>query len=211
MIKKVEGRNIHLAVDNIVMDLLCDYHNLTHSEIVSYYHGLIEQSIKAEGNIANDKKFPKFMFNKKGKAIWKTVTVDPTPVAPVVAVAPVNPNTQMPVFPWGVGGLMGTPKEPLHNHVWVVRGFYPESKVPFKLSIVLNRDFESKEYFCKVVLGDKTKATRFTEQQLNAYQEEVAEAILLDKDIKALEQIPYTRKTFKCMRPKTIPLLKKAK
>lgn len=209
MIRKVEGQNIYLAVDNIVIDLLVDYHQLTHSQVVSYYHELIHQSIQSEGNIANDSKYPKFMFNKKGKAIWKTVTVDATEA--VLTPAIVAPPIQQPVYPWGIGRPMYTPLTPLHNHVWVTRGFYPGSKVPFKLSVVLNREFEDKTYFCKVVLGDKTKITRFNESEINSYQEEVTEAILLDKDIKKLDQIPYARKTFKCMRPKSVPLLKKAK
>ena len=133
------------------------------------------------------------------KAFWKTVKVVPNPNPPQI------PVSQMPMAWWQVS------KTDEHNHVWVVRGFYPETKIPFKVSIVWNKSFEGKELFTKVTLGDKTKTTRFNPTDINKYTNEMADAILLDKNVKTLEQIPYARKTFRCMKPKGMELLKKAK
>lgn len=194
--KEKEKGKVHLVIDNIVIDLITDYHDLTHSQVVTYYRELISQSIESPGNIANETKCPKLLFRKKGQPIYKTVKLDE---ATIIA----HQNY--------VYNPFASPDNVPHNFVWVVRGYYPGSKIPFKLSVVQHREFEPHDYFCKVVLGDKTKATRFNDEQINSYQEEVAEATLLDKDFKSLEQIPYNRKTFKCMRPKGIPLLKKSK
>ena len=96
------------------------------------------------------------------------------------------------------------------NHVWVLRGFYPDTKIPFKMSIVMFKQFGSTEkiYSCKVLMGNKTSITPISLDIIKEYNERVAEATLLDtlEDVKDIE---YKVKPFKCMRPKGMPLLKK--
>lgn len=181
---KLDREVINLVVDNLLLDLITDYHDVTHSEVINFYDDLIHEAITREGNIANDQRCPKFMFKKKGKDVWNTVKPSVLPVKTT----------------WN-----GTPIP--HNHVWVIRGFYPNTKIPSKVSMVLNREMNA--YFCKVTLGDKNKTTRFDSNDIGRYQNELADAILLDKDIKSLDPIKYKKCTFRCMKPKGMSLLKK--
>ena len=42
----IDKARIHLNVDNIVLDLITDYHDVSHNEVVSYFNDLVNNTNK---------------------------------------------------------------------------------------------------------------------------------------------------------------------
>lgn len=91
----------------------------------------------------------------------------------------------------------------------VLRGFYPNTKIPFKLVVVLSL-IGSKPYG-KVTFGVKDEFTVSRSEPIEAYNTAIAEATLLGKEIEREHKVFYKFKQFKCMRPKGMLLYKKGK
>ena len=62
-----------------------------------------------------------------------------------------------------------------------------------------------------VAIGDKDKNTSFNKHNLELAEEIMSEMILLDNVPEESFDSVYKKKNFRCMRPKGLPLLKKAK
>ncbi len=90
------------------------------------------------------------------------------------------------------------------NKVYVLRGFYPETNLPFKMTLVKFHDFP--EAKAKVILGLKEHQTIIKEDSIKIYQEAVSEAILLDQQVANDAKIEYKERKFKGMRPKGMSL-----
>lgn len=90
---------------------------------------------------------------------------------------------------------------------YAFRGFYPGTKLPFKLSAVLNKHM----CCCAVSIGNKNHGTSFSENTIKHLEQVVADSILLDKKPEEISSDVPKLKTFRCMRPKGMDLLKKGK
>lgn len=91
---------------------------------------------------------------------------------------------------------------------YAFRGYYPNSKIPFKISGVKQGDDSAWACFV-IAIGDKNKVSKLTNQAIEELNELVAESILLGKKPEDLSDKTYKIKPFKCMRPKGLPLLRK--
>ena len=93
----------------------------------------------------------------------------------------------------------------LDYDAYCLRGFYPGSKIPFKMTGVKRTDFA-----CFVVkIGDKDKELKFNQKVLTELEQTVAESILLDKEVD--EDKFYKPTAFRCMTPKGMDKLEKSK
>lgn len=90
----------------------------------------------------------------------------------------------------------------------VLRGFYPNTKMPFKMVIVLSNT--GVEPYAKIQLGVKDEFTFADSASIDRYDIASAEHALLDKPIDDEHKVKYVFKKFKCMRPKGMLLYKKA-
>lgn len=180
----MEEKNKHLKIDSVIIDLITEYHDTTHSQVMDFFVQLMNETITYEPNVITDTKKPRLLFHKQGKPIYKTVRI----------------------------AQPGKPDLYSKNNInaWVVRGFYPETKVPFKMSVVVNKGYTN-TYCTTVTFGHKNDMFRVNMNDVQKYQEECADAILLDKSIKEIEQVPYKKKVFRCMKPKGMGLLSKGK
>lgn len=184
---EIESRKdvkLHIKIDDIVLSLLNDYHNITPLEAIAFFSNLAKQSSEVEGNIVNKNKRMVKGYNRRyQKETYKTVKIV---------------QTSAPLFPWDA--------EPTYD-AYSLRGFYPETKIPFKLSGVKQDSFA-----CFVVaLGNKNKVTKINMKEINSINEVVTEAILLDGKLEDISDDFYKVKNFKLQRPKGLPLLKKVK
>jgi hypothetical protein len=100
--------------------------------------------------------------------------------------------------------------------IWVIRGFYPGTGIPYKMTVWFNsHNVYGDISGSKVVMGtysDKNKWTHVDCYQTREYVEEVAEKTLLDESVDD-EKKPkdYKKRTYKCMSPKGLSLQKKVK
>ena len=85
------------------------------------------------------------------------------------------------------------------NDVYVLRGFYPNTHLPFKLTLVKFSRFG--EARAKVILGLKDHNTTIRTDEVEAYQEAISEAILLGNEVEEEAKIKYSYRAFKAMRP----------
>ena len=92
----------------------------------------------------------------------------------------------------------------LENDVYVLRGFYPGTHLPFKLTLVKFARLE--EARAKVILGLKDHNTTLRTDEITAYEEAMSEAILLDNEVDNEAKIKYKYRAFKCMRPQGMEL-----
>lgn len=170
--------DIHLKLDDTLINLLQDYHDISPAEAITFFHGLSLDMIENEGNVINKNKNSEKIFTRSnGTTAWRSAVVKP-------ASAIVYDNYDAYAF----------------------RGFYPGSKIPFKLSGV------KAEFGCCFVvsIGNKNKNQSVHPDVITKIKEAVSEAILLDAE-PVIEEHIYKSKTFRCMRPKGMPLMKKSK
>ena len=90
------------------------------------------------------------------------------------------------------------------NKVYVLRGFYPDTHIPFKMTLVQFDGIGTARG--KVILGLKEHHTRLEEKDIKIYEEAVAEALLLGSLISDELEVQYEYRNFKCMRPKGMEL-----
>ena len=175
--RKDDKQRNHLKIDDTLLNLIKDYHDIPSYEVISFFSDLSKQMRQLEGNIANKNKIRHTVGAYKNK--WITTKVK------------------------------DVDKKHYDYDAYALRGFYPGTKIPFKMTGVKQHDWGLTCW--KVVIGNKDKNTNFRPSTLEKLQELMSEAILLDQvNEKEVEQI-YKNKTFKCMRPKGMPLFKKSK
>lgn len=104
---------------------------------------------------------------------------------------------------WKGDRLVRQKKTESDKQCYALRGYYPNTKVPFKISGVNSHGYAN----FVVALGDKNRHTKFTQENLKKIEDIVAENILLDS--KTDDDNLYKQKNFKCMRPEGLPLLSK--
>lgn len=99
--------------------------------------------------------------------------------------------------------------------IWVVRGFYPGTGLPFKMVVYYSDKTYGVMSGAKVELGnfsDRNKWTHINCHKTREYVEEVAEKTLLDEPVDETKKPKdYKKRTYKCMSPKGLSLQKKPK
>lgn len=101
---------------------------------------------------------------------------------------------------------------------YVLRGFFPDTNIPFKMVTVYATDKSrpltpydevpksGEVLHTKVLIGMRPHWTVFNTASVDKYKDHVSEAILLDQEPMETEKIKYKYRGFKCMRPKGMDL-----
>ena len=169
---KKETKLKSLTVDNMLINILRDSHGLSFADVSSYFYQLTLQTFESEPNMIGPNRVP----------TGQTVQVKDG----------------------SIGGrkrlnIIKKVKEPqkVGVHIWVVRGFYPETGIPFKLTLWESQDQFFKHNACKVELGkfaNRKAKSMINISEVDRYVNEVSERTLLDQsteDLKKPENI-YT-------------------
>lgn len=152
-------------IDNMLFNLLEDCYNLEYADVASYFYQLTLNTLESEPNMIGPYRVP------TGKTV------------PVRGSRPSRLNVVKKV------------KEPQDSglSIWVVRGFYPNTGVPFKLCL-WKRGFPGGSIFdigCKITLGKlssvKEKAG-INISKIVKYIEDTSERILLGEPIDTIEK-----------------------
>jgi hypothetical protein len=93
--------------------------------------------------------------------------------------------------------------------IHVVRGFYPGSSIPFKISIVSFASYGVSS--CRVKLGGKENYSSINNKEVKEYMDNTINEIILGEDAHEHEVINCNRFKWKCMRPSGIKLFKKSR
>lgn len=171
--------DFRMRVDNTMISLICDYHNVHHAEVLAFFGDLVSECLtEIKPNISNADVKLTTLFKKKGKPIFKK-----------------EKRTDLSE----------------HYNIWVVRGFYPNSKVPFKMVVSefidINGYYSKNNKHAKITLGDLNK-TDIDSSDIHTMNELLAESELLDAPIDD-SKIEYKLKSFRTMTPKGLKKLKK--
>lgn len=177
--KEARKDNYSLKIDDMLLSLLNDYHKLNASEVASFFGERAEEMMKSTPNITVKSKSHMTVYNATD---GKTVNIP--------ARRHIYPTTNF----------------ASSNDVYVLRGYYPNTNIPFKMTLCRLKGELSSGCYGKVKLGNTGHHTSFTSDFIDKYNSEVAEAILLSSDTKEVKQIPYTYRKYKCMRPKEMSL-----
>jgi hypothetical protein len=179
--------NYALKVDDLLLKLLKDYHEHDASDVMSFFGERAEEMLVSEPNITEKSRSPVTHFIE-GKTN-KTVSFSH------------KQNKQKKAVKFGT---MLQPMEIGRNRVYVLRGFYPNSNIPFKMTLVKFHDYPIARG--KVKIGMKEHYTLFNEFDISTYNEMVSEAILLETKVSEENKIDYEYRKFKCMRPRGMEL-----
>ena len=97
--------------------------------------------------------------------------------------------------------------------IWVVRGFYPETGVPFKMTVWHDHGNFSGTVGVKVLMGTFTDKNKYCVNiyEIGKYVEEVSERIILSQSIDDVYKPDRIKRNYKCMSPKGLSLQKKKK
>lgn len=165
-------------VDDLLVSLLNDYHKVDASEIVSFFGERAMEMLETKPNINKNSRKPQTVFMRE-----RTTKI---------------PNNR--------NNLRKMDMED-GTRVYVLRGFYPETHVPFKMTLV--KDAQMPTAFGKVTIGNKEHYTKFTEIDITKYNNHVSEAILLGKEVEESEKVEYQYRDYKLMRPRGMQLYRK--
>src|SRR5690606_22301154 len=91
-----------------------------------------------------------------------------------------------------------------NNKVYVLRGFYPETNIPFKMTLCQFDSIGTARG--KVIIGLKEHYTKIESDVIERYGDAASEAILLDTEVPEDKKIEYQYRQFKAMRPKGMEL-----
>lgn len=164
-----------IKIDDLLLRLLNDYHSIDASEVASFFSLRVKEMLKCEPNINENNKRNIVSYSHRHN---KTQAV----------MAERHSNKQF----------------VKKNKVYVLRGFYPETHVPFKMTLVKFSEFDTAS--AKVVIGLKEHYSTFNESKIKVYEEAVSEAILLSKEVDEAAKLDYKYRAFKAMRPKGVEL-----
>jgi hypothetical protein len=168
-----------IKADDLLLSLLSTYHQVEHSDAILFFNDVVNKISELQPNIGTGKPFRTVVsFCSKTQ---KTKSFKYKPIS---------------------NESIGVPHKP-----YVVRGFYPETPIPFKLTYVVWPFYS----YCKVILGNKDHHTNFEGEQIYKYEKDLVESMLLGVDLDDKNKIPYTERKFKCMSPKGFSLLRRAK
>jgi len=174
-----------LKVDDLLLRLLKDYHKLDASEVASFFGERAMEMLKCEPNITENSRSPKTIY--VDSHVGKTVTLGHK----------YKKNQR--------GMTINLYKmDVADNKVYVLRGFYPESNIPFKMTLCQFGGLGTARG--KVIIGLKEHHTRIDSDVVEVYNEAASEAILLGGDLDDNKKIDYEYRQFKCMRPKGMKL-----
>jgi len=182
MKRKQKEVNFNLKIDDVMVSLICNYHNIHHAEVLSFFGNLVETCLKdIKPNISNNEVALSISFNRRSKKMqYRKTKIDLSKLIE-------------------------------YTNIWVVRGFYPNTKVPFKLSLTqrvgVTFDSEGDMSFAKVTLG-KPSLSNVSSDAIHRTNELLAESELLDIPIDD-EKIEYKVKSFRTMTPKGLKKFKK--
>lgn len=180
-----ETRLKELHIDNMLFNLLEDCYSLDFADVSSYFYQLTLQTFESEPNMIGPNRIP----------TGRSVVVDK------------NSNGRRSL------NVVKKVDKPQNNplSIWVVRGFYPNTGIPFKMVLWENdQPYTSGKYSsCKVTFGKHSSRKSRAIVNINniaSYVNEVAEKTLLDQptnDIKKPENA-YSSE-FRCLTPKGLP------
>lgn len=172
----VERSNYNVKVDDILLSLLRDYHNIDSSEALTFFGSRINEMFKAEPNVKNSGWFAQTAFSNRDN---KTIKFKHR----------------------NLGNRS-------HDKIYVLRGFYPDTHLPFKISLVVFDDYLASAA-AKVIMGSKDDHVRFNGNHVQTWLDTISESALLGEEITDEHKIPYKYRNFKCMRPKGMQLYRK--
>lgn len=174
-----------IKVDDLLLSMLKSYHDLDASEVISFFGERVNEMFESEPNITNKSKQPKTLY--LDNVVKKTVTFGHKYKS-------TQTGFNIKLHQMDVG----------ENKVYVLRGYYPETHIPFKMTLVKFKDYAVAHG--KVKIGLKDHHTKFDETEITEYNENVSEAILLEKEVEEEKKLQYEYRKFKCMRPKGMKL-----
>lgn len=182
---ETKGIEYKLKIDDSMFSLLNNYHGLTPSEVTSFFGSRALEMLECEPNITENSRKPVTVFDgKKTRSYVHRYRKGRTKTS--------HPTTYL--HEMRVDG----------NKVYVLRGFFPDTHIPFKMTLVKFDGFSVASG--KVMLGDKDHYTRVNGEDIERYSDAAAEAALLGVDVEEDKQIKYEFRKFKCMRPRGMEL-----
>ena len=171
----------NLKIDDLLISLLKSYHNVEVSDVVSFFGERVEEMRVSTPNITPNCKTSTTYFNSK---LNKTVNMTHG-----------KSDNKKYMSNFSVSA-------PIH----VLRGFYPETSIPFKMTLVSFDDGNKIHSYAKVKIGNTQHHTAFWDKEVRSYNNAVSESILLSSDVKEEDKIKYSYRKYKCMRPKEMKL-----
>jgi len=188
MTAEVEKNNYQIKVDDMLLYLLKEYHDIDASDALTFFSERVVDMKYLEPNVNSKSWIPKINYS----------TMDG--------------RTSQGKFGHGRYGNNDTAK------FYVLRGFYPDSNIPFKMVAVYSTDKSHEVPYAhspvpagivmhvKVMIGMRPHWSSFNSKTINKYKESVCESIMLDQPVLGSDKIDYKYRDFKCMRPKGMPL-----
>lgn len=170
-------KNYNIKIDDLLLHLLKEYHNIDASEAILFFSDRVMETKDLPPNITEKSRRATIDYKSQDK---RTVQIR---------------------------SYSGGVNHPDFNAAkfYVLRGFYPNTHVPFKL-ITAWSGSSPKPLLVKVIMGMKPHWTTISNKELDEYKNHVAEAALLEHEIKEENKIRYKYRGFKCMRPKGMEL-----
>lgn len=168
-----------VKVDDMLLYLLKEYHDVDASEALAFFSERVNEMKTCEPNITNKSRPAKIDYYPLDKRTIQSKRYR----------SPYKDSNKDARF-------------------YVLRGFYPESNIPFKVIAVFNSKpkYLQDPVHVKVVIGMKPHWTSFSNEQIDKYKEHAADCALLDMETREEFKIPYKYRKFKCMRPKGMEL-----
>ena len=167
-----------VMIDDMVISLLKNCYNLNYADITSYFYQLTIQALQSEPNIVGPLKPPTGRKIKTGEGKI-----------------------------YDICKRVDTPQE-VECSIWVIRGFYPETGIPYKMTVWYSDKTYGEISGSKVVMGafgNRNKFTHINSEKTRQYVEEVAEKTLLDETVdesKKPTDYKEKKRTFRCMSPR---------
>lgn len=182
-------RNYNVKIDDMLLYLLKEYHQVDASDALTFFTERVSEMKELEPNI-----------NAKSHR-------------PHIKYANIDNRTVQAKF-----GTQSYDNDDTAKF-YVLRGFYPNSNLPFKMVAVYSTDKTSPQtpFFngkpksgevlhVKVMIGMKPHWTIIDSQSISKYKEDVSDAILLDQPVREENKIAYKYRGFRLMRPKGMKL-----
>lgn len=172
----------HMVIDTMLINLLQDCYNHSYADVSSHFYQLVTQTLHTEPNITG----PMKPFT--GKTIVNKATGKAVQVTKKVDIA-----------------------VPQDISIWVVRGFYPETGIPFKMVIWRNEHHYWGNKTPHVSVGVNIKLGSFSKisqsthvnvHEVDKYVEEFSERIILDQSTEDLKKPEVSTPTYRTMTPK---------
>lgn len=180
--------NYNIKVDDSLLYFLKEYHNIDVSEAMLFFDDRVKDMGECEPNITEKSRRSELKFNPlDGRTVQKK---------------------------WG-GRKYG--EQDRCTKFYVLRGFYPNTNIPFKITAVYsnndtpyhksaNPNEPIRPIHVKVIMGMKPHWSFISSGDVNKYREHACEAMLLEQEPMEEQKIKYKYRNFKCMRPKGMEL-----